>query len=158
MKPIRSLCEKQKLLLVLWRLVATGVAQPTRAAQLAGQSTFTKVVSPQVPATINGQRAQNVARPRAIVLDENMLLGLGSPPPAIKVENWLRGQPLTSFQRGRVYIVEFGQLGADLVRRRCCIWLSYKRNTKTAESRSLDSQLMNMLGQRTRPEAIWTHG
>ncbi|MCK1621754.1 TlpA family protein disulfide reductase [Bradyrhizobium sp. 160] len=36
-----------------------------------------------------------------------MLLGLGSPAPAIKVENWLRGQPVTSFQRGRVYIVEF---------------------------------------------------
>ncbi|WP_439375471.1 TlpA disulfide reductase family protein [Bradyrhizobium sp. DASA03120] len=36
-----------------------------------------------------------------------MVLGLESPAPPIKVENWLRGQPLASFQRGRVYIVEF---------------------------------------------------
>ncbi|MGY3611171.1 MULTISPECIES: TlpA disulfide reductase family protein [unclassified Bradyrhizobium] len=36
-----------------------------------------------------------------------MVLGLESPAPPIKVENWLRGQPLTSFQPGKVYIVEF---------------------------------------------------
>ncbi|MBO4228497.1 TlpA disulfide reductase family protein [Bradyrhizobium neotropicale] len=36
-----------------------------------------------------------------------MALGLESPAPPIKVENWLRGQPLTSFQPGKVYIVEF---------------------------------------------------
>ncbi|WP_349253674.1 TlpA disulfide reductase family protein [Bradyrhizobium sp. CB82] len=36
-----------------------------------------------------------------------MVLGLESPAPPIKVENWLRGQPLSSFQPGIVYIVEF---------------------------------------------------
>ncbi|WP_027571387.1 TlpA disulfide reductase family protein [Bradyrhizobium sp. WSM1743] len=36
-----------------------------------------------------------------------MALGLESPAPPIKVENWLRGQSLTSFQPGKVYIVEF---------------------------------------------------
>ncbi|WP_439402843.1 redoxin domain-containing protein [Bradyrhizobium sp. DASA03068] len=36
-----------------------------------------------------------------------MALGLESPAPPIKVENWLRGQPLTSFQPGKMYIVEF---------------------------------------------------
>ncbi|WP_439360566.1 TlpA disulfide reductase family protein [Bradyrhizobium sp. DASA03007] len=36
-----------------------------------------------------------------------MALGLESPAPPIRVENWLRGQPLTSFQPGKVYIVEF---------------------------------------------------
>ncbi|AMA61560.1 alkyl hydroperoxide reductase [Bradyrhizobium sp. CCGE-LA001] len=35
------------------------------------------------------------------------MLGLGSKAPPIKVESWLRGQPLASFQRGRVYIVDF---------------------------------------------------
>ncbi|WP_192384184.1 TlpA disulfide reductase family protein, partial [Mesorhizobium silamurunense] len=34
-------------------------------------------------------------------------LRIGSPAPSIKVENWLRGEPLTSFQTGKVYIVEF---------------------------------------------------
>ncbi|WP_271587306.1 TlpA disulfide reductase family protein [Bradyrhizobium sp. CCBAU 53415] len=36
-----------------------------------------------------------------------MLLGLESPAPPIKVENWLRGQPLASLQPGTVYVVEF---------------------------------------------------
>ncbi|WP_225133387.1 MULTISPECIES: TlpA disulfide reductase family protein [Bradyrhizobium] len=36
-----------------------------------------------------------------------MVLGLESPAPPIKVENWLRGEPLSSFQPGKVYIVEF---------------------------------------------------
>ncbi|MET3913014.1 thiol-disulfide isomerase/thioredoxin [Bradyrhizobium sp. S3.3.6] len=30
-----------------------------------------------------------------------------SPAPSLKVENWLRGEPLTNFQPGKVYIVEF---------------------------------------------------
>ncbi|MDE5458890.1 redoxin domain-containing protein [Bradyrhizobium sp. CSA112] len=36
-----------------------------------------------------------------------MMLRMESPAPPIKVKNWLRGQPLTSFQPGKVYIVEF---------------------------------------------------
>ncbi|WP_439360512.1 TlpA disulfide reductase family protein [Bradyrhizobium sp. DASA03007] len=36
-----------------------------------------------------------------------MVLRMESPAPPIKVENWLRGEPLTSFQPGKVYIVEF---------------------------------------------------
>ncbi|UFW51496.1 MULTISPECIES: TlpA disulfide reductase family protein [Bradyrhizobium] len=36
-----------------------------------------------------------------------MVLHMESPAPPIKVENWLRGEPLTSFQPGKVYIVEF---------------------------------------------------
>ncbi|MGY3484409.1 thiol-disulfide isomerase/thioredoxin [Bradyrhizobium sp. USDA 4011] len=36
-----------------------------------------------------------------------MVLHMESQAPPIKVENWLRGEPLTSFQPGKVYIVEF---------------------------------------------------
>ncbi|MGY3488110.1 4-hydroxybenzoate polyprenyltransferase/thiol-disulfide isomerase/thioredoxin [Bradyrhizobium sp. USDA 4011] len=36
-----------------------------------------------------------------------MVLRMGSLAPPIKVENWLRGQPLTSFQLGNVYVIEF---------------------------------------------------
>ncbi|WP_031195847.1 TlpA disulfide reductase family protein [Mesorhizobium sp. L103C119B0] len=36
-----------------------------------------------------------------------MVLQMESPAPSIKVENWLRGEPLTNFQPGKVYIVEF---------------------------------------------------
>ncbi|MGX5806398.1 TlpA disulfide reductase family protein, partial [Bradyrhizobium sp. Arg314] len=36
-----------------------------------------------------------------------MVLHMESPAPAIKVESWLRGEPLAAFQPGKVYIVEF---------------------------------------------------
>ncbi|WP_353642730.1 TlpA disulfide reductase family protein [Mesorhizobium sp. WSM2239] len=36
-----------------------------------------------------------------------MVLQIESPAPSIMVENWLRGEPLTSFEPGKVYIVEF---------------------------------------------------
>ncbi|MEI9413136.1 TlpA disulfide reductase family protein, partial [Mesorhizobium salmacidum] len=36
-----------------------------------------------------------------------MVLRMDSPAPAIKVENWLRGEPLTAFQPGKLYIIEF---------------------------------------------------
>ncbi|WP_024512523.1 TlpA disulfide reductase family protein [Bradyrhizobium sp. ARR65] len=36
-----------------------------------------------------------------------MVLRMDSPAPPIKVENWLRGQPLTTFESGKIYIVEF---------------------------------------------------
>ncbi|MCA6111359.1 TlpA disulfide reductase family protein [Bradyrhizobium cenepequi] len=36
-----------------------------------------------------------------------MVLRMESPAPPIKLETWLCGQPLTSFQPGKVYIVEF---------------------------------------------------
>ncbi|MCK1641499.1 TlpA family protein disulfide reductase [Bradyrhizobium sp. 157] len=36
-----------------------------------------------------------------------MVLRMESEAPPIKVQSWLRGQPLRSFQRGKVYIIEF---------------------------------------------------
>ncbi|MET4117927.1 thiol-disulfide isomerase/thioredoxin [Bradyrhizobium sp. JR1.5] len=36
-----------------------------------------------------------------------MALCMDSPAPSLKVENWLRGEPLTNFQPGKLYIVEF---------------------------------------------------
>ncbi|MGX9121061.1 TlpA disulfide reductase family protein, partial [Mesorhizobium sp. BHbsci] len=36
-----------------------------------------------------------------------MVLRMDSPAPAIKVQSWLRGEPLTAFQPGKLYIVEF---------------------------------------------------
>ncbi|MET4045934.1 thiol-disulfide isomerase/thioredoxin [Bradyrhizobium sp. RT6a] len=36
-----------------------------------------------------------------------MVLCMESPAPSLKVEDWLRGEPLTNFQPGKVYIVEF---------------------------------------------------
>ncbi|MGY4498269.1 thiol-disulfide isomerase/thioredoxin [Bradyrhizobium sp. GM24.11] len=35
------------------------------------------------------------------------VLRVGSPAPSIKVEDWLRGQPVTKFEPGKVYIIDF---------------------------------------------------
>ncbi|WP_407175723.1 redoxin domain-containing protein [Bradyrhizobium sp. STM 3562] len=43
----------------------------------------------------------------AMGLEANMVLDIKSPAPPIKVEKWLRGQPLTNFQAGKTYVVEF---------------------------------------------------
>ena len=36
-----------------------------------------------------------------------MALRLESPAPSLKVPNWVRGEPLTHFHSGKVYILEF---------------------------------------------------
>ncbi|MET4493649.1 TlpA disulfide reductase family protein [Bradyrhizobium sp. LA7.1] len=38
---------------------------------------------------------------------EENVLTVGSPAPSIKVEDWLRGQPVTKFGPGKVYIIDF---------------------------------------------------
>jgi thiol-disulfide isomerase/thioredoxin len=38
---------------------------------------------------------------------EGTLLNIGSPAPAIKVEKWVKGTPVTAFETGKVYVVEF---------------------------------------------------
>lgn len=43
-----------------------------------------------------------------------MMLRMGSPAPSIKVEDWLRGEPLADFQPGQVYIVEFWATWCEL--------------------------------------------
>ncbi|MGX8009829.1 TlpA disulfide reductase family protein [Mesorhizobium sp. ORM8.1] len=39
------------------------------------------------------------------------MLRIESPAPAIKVNDWLRGKPLATFQPGMVYLVEFWATG-----------------------------------------------
>jgi len=34
-------------------------------------------------------------------------LKAGNPAPALSVENWVKGQPVTGFEQGRIYVVEF---------------------------------------------------
>ncbi|MER9481925.1 TlpA family protein disulfide reductase [Mesorhizobium sp. M0494] len=43
-----------------------------------------------------------------------MMLRMGSPAPSIKVEDWLRGEPLANFHSGKVYIVEFWATWCEL--------------------------------------------
>ncbi|WP_352539045.1 TlpA disulfide reductase family protein [Mesorhizobium sp. M0029] len=39
---------------------------------------------------------------------------MGSPAPSIKVEDWLRGEPLANFEPGKVYIIEFWATWCEL--------------------------------------------
>ncbi|ESZ21332.1 alkyl hydroperoxide reductase [Mesorhizobium sp. L2C084A000] len=47
-------------------------------------------------------------------MEGKMMLRMGSPAPSIKVEDWLRGEPLADFQPGKVYIVEFWATWCEL--------------------------------------------
>lgn len=97
--------ERTSLFLVTLCVGVLSAATPTFATALVRQPVYT--TAPHFAVAIGDQRAQNVAQSLTITLERNMTLGLESPAPPIKVENWLRGQPLTSFQPGKVYIVEF---------------------------------------------------
>ncbi|MCK1401920.1 TlpA family protein disulfide reductase [Bradyrhizobium sp. 4] len=48
----------------------------------------------------------SVAESASQIGAENVLR-VGSPAPSIKVDDWLRGQPVTKFEPGKVYIIEF---------------------------------------------------
>ncbi|WP_342633864.1 TlpA disulfide reductase family protein [Mesorhizobium kowhaii] len=50
---------------------------------------------------------QKTSQPLEIALDSTVVLQMESPAPSIQVENWLRGEPLTSFEPGKVYVIEF---------------------------------------------------
>lgn len=105
LEPMWPACERTSLFLVTLCVGALSAATPTFATALVRQPVYT--TAPHFSVAVGDQRAQNVAQSLTITLERNMTLGLESPAPPIKVENWLRGQPLTSFQPGKVYIVEF---------------------------------------------------
>ncbi|WP_432284939.1 TlpA disulfide reductase family protein [Aminobacter sp. BA135] len=42
-----------------------------------------------------------------------MVLQMESPGPSIKVETWLRGEPIEHFQPGKIYVVEFWVTGSE---------------------------------------------
>lgn len=61
----------------------------------------------RAPESETSELAHRVVQRFASTVESNMVLRVGSLAPPIKVESWLRGQPLTSFQPGKVYIVQF---------------------------------------------------
>lgn len=40
--------------------------------------------------------------------DEDLTLGVGDKAPALSIQEWVRGEPVTVFQEGHVYAIEFG--------------------------------------------------
>lgn len=70
---------------------------------------------PVCPLSKEGNKlARKVAQPVATALDSSMVLQMKSPAPSIKVDTWLRGEPLTNFEPGKVYIVEFWATWCEL--------------------------------------------
>jgi len=47
------------------------------------------------------------------------ILQMNSLAPALKVREWVSGEPLSSFQPGKLYILEFVEPRVNLVRGRC---------------------------------------
>lgn len=83
-------------------------------------------------------------------------LNLDSPAPSIKVQNWLRGDPLSNFQLGKIYIVEFFSTTCGY----CEPELSdlaklHKKFIDTGVSSS-GSQHVRKLRRLTTPEPRWT--
>lgn len=39
--------------------------------------------------------------------DNKITLNIGDPAPPVKVAKWFKGQPVTAFQKGKIYVVEF---------------------------------------------------
>ncbi len=107
LEPVWPACERTSSFFVTLCVGVLSAVTPTFATALVRQPVHTTAPHFSVAVAIGDQRAQNVAQSLTITLERNMALGLESPAPPIKVENWLRGQPLTSFQLGKVYIVEF---------------------------------------------------
>ncbi|MBL8999557.1 MAG: TlpA family protein disulfide reductase [Phycisphaerae bacterium] len=54
-------------------------------------------VTPPVKTPADGQSAENAKR----------VLSVGDPAPPIAVSNWVKGDPVKEFEKGRVYVVEF---------------------------------------------------
>ncbi len=64
------------------------------------------------------------------------LLTIGSAAPQLNVEHWVQNgngkfKPVSKFENGKVYVLNSGRLGADLVFKACRIWLSCRRSTRT---------------------------
>lgn len=71
-------------------------------------------LNPRAPSQRGNKLAHKVTQILAIALEGKMMLRMGSPAPSIKVEDWLRGEPLADFQPGIVYIVEFWATWCEL--------------------------------------------
>ncbi len=74
----------------------------------------TPAVSPSSTAETVSDFAADSATPVAAVADpaptgndEDSFLGIGSPAPALKVNRFLKGKPVTAFEPGKIYVVEF---------------------------------------------------
>lgn len=59
-------------------------------------------------------------------------LNSGWPAPSIEVQDWPPGDPISNFQLGKIYILEFIRLPSVVAGRRCPTWRSCRRNTAGA--------------------------
>lgn len=74
-------------------LLAAGLAAPFAAAEPAGDTKpMAKIQAGEEAPKADAKRAS---------------LAVGDPAPAIEVAHWVKGEPVTGFEKGKVYVVEF---------------------------------------------------
>lgn len=76
---------------------ALALAQPAALTQPAPAAAAAQPAAGSKPAA--------PAEPTAAGIDTSPLIG--KPPPPIKVAKWVKGEPLTGFEKGKVYVVDF---------------------------------------------------
>lgn len=73
---------------------------PTPPSSTTFDTDLTETATPATPVTA-------AADPASAGEDDAAVLSIGSPAPALKVKRFLKGKPVTAFEPGKIYVVEF---------------------------------------------------
>jgi len=84
---------KSKTLLVLLFCIMAAAARAQNDTSIANAAALTKDTTVQPIDSIKP--------------DTSTSCNIGSPAPPLRVKEWIKGQPVTRFEQGKVYVVEF---------------------------------------------------
>lgn len=85
--------------------IADGAVPALRSKD--GKTTTTITHTPDAGTRTTETTEKKPSRPTPPAKENQLPLGLGDSAPAIKVDSFVKGDVITSFQKGRVYVVEF---------------------------------------------------
>jgi thiol-disulfide isomerase/thioredoxin len=91
---------------MLNRLIASALVVVFAATSLAQPASRKPTKKEEQPAPPPRQPQPTRGRPAPVHADD-ITLKIGDPAPAIFATNWIKGEPVTAFEEGQVYLVEF---------------------------------------------------